>query len=102
MADYMRGVKRRKVTEGPNQHHRDYTPVYDVEINGQVVARVAMTGVSGRDNYPWAWHLTVETPKGWRWRSQGETESLRDAVDTIAARWWQAHQPNALLEADHG
>jgi hypothetical protein len=86
MPNYMNGVTRHSL---PNPQ---LTPDYEIRIHGVAIARASKTGVSGRDNYPWGWYLLVDNPPGWKGSGQGMASTLRDCVDIVAARWYQAAQ----------
>ena len=63
----------------------NFCPAYRITLpDGLIVGDAVMTGVAGRDTYPWDWTLAegVESihPRG---DSQGVTATLNEAIDMI-------------------
>lgn len=77
-------LKRRKIGD------RTYELVDNK--TGEVIAHASQTGEHGRDNYPWDWFLAdgVEfaekvRPNGFRIKTGGSAESLKNIVSNIQA-----------------
>jgi hypothetical protein len=54
---------------------------YDVYLNGERVGGIVKTGVSGRDDYPWDWSITL--PDGSV--ELGHSDIRRAGVDVISS-----------------